>query len=297
MIEFRCVVESQDWLGESPLWSDIEHCVYWLDNTKPMMHRYDPNTREHRAWKMPEEVGSIGLRARGGLVAGMKSGFGFVDLPSGELTRIVNPEPGLEHNRMNDGKCDPRGRFWCGSMNVRFSETYEATASLYRFDPDESCHTMETGIIVTNGIAFSPDERTMYLSDSSGKTVWAYDFDADDGVITNRREFIASYNLPGHSGKVDGATVDTDGCYWAAIPYDGILVRYTPKGRVDRVLRTPVSNPTMPTFGGPNFDVMYVTSTTKFLNGWQKQVQAMEGGLLEVHGLGVQGLAEPRFAG
>ncbi len=297
MIEIRCVVESADQLGESPLWSNTENCVYWLDHTNPMLHRYEPGSGDHRSWKTPEGVGAIGIRAKGGLVAGMKSGFGFIDLPSGELSSVVNPEKGIQHNRMNDGKCDRGGRFWCGSMNVRFTETYEPTASLYRFDPDGTCHKMETGIIVTNGIAFSPDDRTMYLSDSSGKTVWAYDFDVAAGTISNRREFISSYNLPGHSGKIDGATVDTDGCYWAAIPYDGLIVRYTPKGRPDRVYRMPVSNPTMPAFGGPNLDVMYVTSTTNLLNGWQRRVQAIEGRLLEITGLGVKGLPEPQFLG
>jgi L-arabinonolactonase len=297
MIEIRCVAETADQLGESPLWSERDGTLYWLDNTKPMLHRYRPSDGDLKSWSMTEEVGAIGLRAKGGFVAGMKSGFGFVDLPSGRLETIARPEGDLADNRMNDGKCDRRGRFWCGSMNVRFSENYQATASLYRFDPDGTCQRMESDIIVTNGIAFSPDDRTMYLSDSSGKTVWVYDFDLDDGALSNRREFISSHNLPGHSGKVDGATVDTDGCYWAAVVYDGLLVRYTPQGRVDRVYRMPVSNPTMPTFGGTRLDTMYITSTTKMLNGWQKQTQAMEGGLLEITGLGVQGLPEPEFAG
>lgn len=297
MIEMRCVVESGNELGESPVWSEDERCLYWLDNTKPKVHRYDPATGRHDDWDMPEPIGAIGIRRKGGLVAGMKSGFGFIDLETGRIESVVNPEPHLANNRMNDGKCDRKGRFWCGSMNVRFSEDYQPTASLYRFDPDGRCHKMETGIIVTNGIAWSPDDRTMYLSDSSGKTVWAYDFDVESGTISGRRAFISSANLPGHSGKVDGATVDTEGHYWAAVVYDGLLVRYAPDGRVDCVYRMPVSYPTMPTFGGPDLDVMYVTSTTKPLNGWQRRVQALEGGLLEIRGLGVRGLPEPKFAG
>lgn len=296
-VAIRCVVESADQLGESPLWHDGEQCLYWVDNTRSAMHRYDPATLAHRTWPMPYEIGSIGLRARGGLVAGMKAGFGFIDLPGGVPVAVVNPEAHLDDHRMNDGKVDHRGRFWCGSMNVKFVENYRPTASLYRFDPDGICHTMEKDVIVNNGIAWSPDNKVMYRSDSSGKIVWAYDFDLDGGTIANRRVFIDSRNLPSNSGKVDGATVDTDGCYWAALVYDGLIVRYTPAGKVDRVYRMPLSNPTMPAFGGRNLDVMYVTSATKMLNGWQREVQAMEGALLEIHGLGVQGLPEPRFAG
>jgi L-arabinonolactonase len=296
-IEIRCVVDSKDQLGESPLWSDTEEVVYWVDNTKPALHCYDPKTAQHRTWMMPYEIGSIGLRSSGGFVAGMKKGFGFIDMPSGEPKPVVNPESHLVDHRMNDGKVDHRGRFWCGSMNVKFVENYQPTAALYRFDPDGSCHLIERDVIVNNGIAWSPDNRTMYRSDSSGKIVWAYDFDLDDGAVSNRRVFIDARNLPSNSGKVDGATIDTDGCYWAALVYDGLIARYTPAGKVDRVYRMPVSNPTMPTFGGRNLDVMYVTSATKMLNAWQRESQAMEGGLLEIRGLGVQGLPEPRFAG
>ncbi|WP_439549185.1 SMP-30/gluconolactonase/LRE family protein [Falsiroseomonas sp.] len=297
MDNIRCLADTADELGESPVWDPRDNCVWWLDNLKPAIHRCDPATGAHAEWKLPEFVGSIGLRAKGGFIAGTLQGFAILDPAKGIFDTIARPEPDRPGNRMNDGKVDRRGRYWCGGMNARFVETYEASASLWRLDPDGSVHRMETGIIVGNGIAFSPDDRTMYLSDSSAKTVWAYDFDLDAGTIANRRVFLSATNFPGHNGKVDGAAVDTDGFYWAALPYDGLLIRYAPDGRVDRCYRMPSSCPTMPSFGGAGHDVMFVTTARKFLNGWQRGVQRWEGALLEITGLGVKALPEPMFAG
>lgn len=297
MVTMRLIADTQDELGESPVWDPRDNCLWWLDNLKPALHRCDPATGAHTAFPLPEFVGSIGLHAKGGFIAGTLRGFAVIEPLLGRFETLVAPEPLALGNRMNDGKVDRRGRFWCAGMNARFVETYAPSASLWRLDPGGSAHRMESGIIVGNGIAFSPDDRTMYLSDSSAKTVWAYDFDLEAGAISNRRVFLSSANLPSHNGKIDGAAVDTQGFYWAAVPYDGLLMRYTPDGQVDQCWRMPVSCPTMPSFGGAAHDVLYVTSARKFLNGWQRRVQQMEGGLIEIKGLGVRGLPEPMFGG
>jgi sugar lactone lactonase YvrE len=297
MTTIRIAADTQDELGESPVWDPRGDCLWWLDNLKPALHRLHPDTGAHQEFPLPEFVGSIGLRAKGGLVAGTLRGFAIIEPERGIYETIAEPEPLSLGNRMNDGKVDRRGRFWCAGMNARFVEMYTPSASLWRLDPDGSAHRMETGIIVGNGIAFSPDDRTMYLSDSSAKTVWAYDFDLDAGTVSNRRIFLSSANLPGHSGKIDGAAVDTEGFYWAAVPYDGLLMRYAPDGTIAGCWRMPVSCPTMPSFGGKDHDVLYVTTARKFLNGWQRRVQKLEGALLEITGLGAKGLPEPMFGG
>lgn len=295
MMEIKFVVDAKDMLGESPVWCAAAGALYWLDNLAPCVKRFTPATGAVEIWEMPEFIGSIGLRKGGGLVAGMGSGFAFIDLDSGRVEPVVDPEPDMPNTRLNDGKVDKRGRFWCGSMNANFAEDYQVIAALYRFDPDGRCTEMDDGFIVSNGIAFSPDDKIMYFSDSSGKCVYAYDFDLEHGTIGNRRPFISSIGIPGHHGKIDGATVDSEGYYWGAIVYDGLIGRFDPNGRLVRTIKVPVSNPTMCTFGGDDLDVMYVTSTRKFTNPMQEQQNPLEGGLLAITGLGVIGLPEPRF--
>lgn len=296
-MEIKFVVDAKDMLGESPVWCAAEGALYWLDNLAPCVKRFTPSTGAVEIWEMPEFIGSIGLRKGGGFVAGMGSGFAFIDLDKGCVEHVVDPEPDLPNTRLNDGKVDRKGRFWCGSMNANFAEDYQVTAALYRFDPDGRCTKMDDGFIVSNGIAFSPDDTLMYFSDSSGKCVFVYDFDLDSGTIRNRRPFISSIGMPGHHGKIDGATVDTDGHYWAALVYDGLIGRFDPSGRLVRTLKVPVSNPTMCTFGGDDLDVMYVTSTRKFTNPMMEAQNPLEGGLLAISGLGVRGLPEPQFGG
>ena len=296
-MEIKFVVDAKDMLGESPVWRAEERALYWLDNLAPCVKRFTPATGDVKVWEMPEFIGSIGLRKSGGFVAGMGSGFAFLDLDKGPVEHVVDPEPETPNTRLNDGKGDKLGRFWCGSMNANFVDDYKVIAALYRFDPDGTATKMDDGFIVSNGIAFSPDDKVMYFSDSSGKSVFAYDFDLEAGTIANRRPFISSIGIPGHHGKIDGATVDTEGHYWGALVYDGLIGRFDPEGRLVRTLKVPVSNPTMCTFGGDDLDVMYVTSTRKFVNPMMQAQNPLEGGLLAITGLGVQGLPEPRFAG
>jgi sugar lactone lactonase YvrE len=291
MPEITCLVEAKDVLGEGPIWNPRESALYWVDNLRPCVWRYDPITEKVDNWTMPEPIGSLVFREKGGMVAAMQTGFHFLDLVTGRLERIVDPEPDLPQNRMNDGKCDRRGRYWCGSMNPGFAN---ATASLYRLDPDLSCHRMDTNIIVSNGMAWSPDDRTMYFADTRAETVYSYDFDVDTGAIRNRRTFISTKDMP---GRVDGATVDAEGFYWCALIHDWTIGRFDPHGRLDRAIRMPVRHPTMCTFGGEKLDVLYVTSTTKFLEPGEAEQQPLAGALFAIHDVGVRGLPEPFFRG
>lgn len=289
--DIECLVEAKNILGEGPIWHPGEAALYWCDNLRPAIQRYDPQTGEVREWPMPEEVGSIVFRAQGGLVAGMKSGFSFIDLDAGAIERVVDPEPHLPGNRMNDGKCDRRGRYWCSTMDAALAAP---VAALYRFDPDRSCHKMDEGFIVGNGMAWSPDDRTMYFADSRAEAVYAYDFDIANGTIENRRVFISTAAIP---ARVDGATVDAEGFYWCAHIHGGAIARYDPAGRLARTIELPVRHPTMCTFGGENLDILFVTSATRFLAPGEAETQPLAGALFAIHGAGAQGIAEPFFAG
>ena len=151
---------------------------------------------------------------------------------------------------------------------------------------------MQDGLVVGNGIAWSPDDRAMYLADSFAGTVWRYDFDVATGAIADRRVFISTAHI---RGIVDGATVDADGCYWAALFRGGAVAQFDPDGKLMRHVRLPVSNPTMCAFGGTDLDVLYVTSASRFLDDAQRRAQPLAGHLFAIHGLGVRGLPEPRF--
>jgi len=291
-VEVKVIVEAGDVLGEGVIWHPEEQALYWCDNLKSNIQRYLPATGEHRVWPMPEEVGCIVFREQGGICAAMKSGFAYIDdLDDFAIRYIVDPEPGLDGNRLNDGKCDRAGRFWCGSMDAGLQNR---TASLYRLDPDESCHRMDTGFIVSNGIAWSPDNRVMYFSCTRSEALYAYDFNFASGDISNRRVLVDTSDKP---FRIDGATVDSDGNYWCAEVHDWCIGKYAPDGtQLDRV-RLPVRQPTMCTFGGENLDILYVVSATRFLEPHEVSEQPLAGAVFAIHGTGATGIAEPYFKG
>jgi sugar lactone lactonase YvrE len=290
MTEVTCVLRTNALLGEAPLWDPAERALYWVDVKRREVHRFDPATGRDARWIVAEDVGSLAVRAAGGLVVAMRSGFHFLDPATGRTTPIVDPEPERGENRFNDGKPDRQGRFWAGSMHDL--ET-RPTGGLYRLDPDRSCRRLVDGLVCSNGLCWSPDGRTMYHADTAYRTVWAWDFDPDRGEIANRRTFI---EVPAADGAPDGATVDAEGCLWLA-HWDGWrLTRYDPIGRIERVVPLPVQRPTCPAFGGPDLDVLYVTSASIDLSAAERARQPLAGGILAL-APGIRGLPEARFRG
>ena len=300
MTKIECVAPVQSILGEGPIWNAEEEALYWIDAWQPLILRFRPADARVDTWRLPEPlnyqpIGSLVFRERGGLVVAMKSGFHFLDLRTGEWELVADPErdrpPVPKTNRLSDGKCDRRGRYWCGSTN---SNLKDPSGSLYRLDPDRTCTKMAEGTIVSNGIAWSPDDRTMYYADSRALTVWAYDFDLESGTLSNRRAFVSTKSL---AGRVDGATVDAEGNYWAALIGMGSIGCFSPDGLLQRTISLPVKNPAMCTFGGSKLDELYVVSSTRFTPDPLRRSQPLAGGLFRITGLGVRGLPEPLFAG
>jgi sugar lactone lactonase YvrE len=285
-----CVLRAEAACGESPVWAADEQALYWTDIPNRRIHRFEPASGATRAWSMPSEVGCLALRERGGLVVAMRGGFAFVDLGSGRVEPITDPEAGKEDNRFNDGRCDPQGRFWAGTMHEPRTRN---DGALYRLDADLSCRRMAGGVMVSNGLAWSPDGRTMYHADSRGRVVWAWDFEPVTGEIANRRVFART---GADEGRPDGAAVDADGGYWSARYAGGRVVRHRPDGSIDRVIRLPVSKPTMCAFGGPGLDQLYVTSARERMTPEQLAREPLAGGIFRVD-LDVRGLPEPRFRG
>lgn len=291
--DIHCVVQCADILGEVPLWCERSEKLWWVDVRRPAIQSYDPANGAHAAFRLPDGMlaGSIALRRSGGFLLATNSGFYTYD-PLGGIPPqpLMNPEPDKPENRLNDGKCDRRGRFWVGSM---CDKRRDPLGSLYRFDPDYRCHRQFGDIIVPNSVAWSPDDRTMYFADTYRHVIWAFDYDIDDGVATNRRVF---RDWTSEQGKPDGSTVDAEGYLWNAMVTTGKLVRYAPNGSIERVIQMPATNPTCPAFGGKNLDILFVTSHSQRIPAERLANEPCAGGLFQLD-VGVRGLPEPRFAG
>jgi len=290
MTEVACVLDAKASLGEGPIWDAADRALYWVDIKGHAIHRFDPASGQDQAWPTAEDIGSLALREGGGLVTATASGFGFHDLDNGQRTPIVDPEPGLAKNRFNDGKPDRRGRFWAASME---DAEREPTGALYRLDPDLSCHRMVGEVICSNGLCWSPDERILYFADSIRHMVWRWDFEPEAGTISNRRVFL---EIDPAMGDPDGATVDAEGHYWLAQWGGWRIARYDPDGRRERTVEMPVAQPTCPAFGGPDLDVLYVTTARFGLDAAALAKQPQAGGIFAIDA-GVKGIAERRFAG
>jgi sugar lactone lactonase YvrE len=288
--EVTCVLDARAELGECPVWSVEEQALYWVDIRAPALHRLDPDTGATRSWPMPSRIGSFGLRESGGAVVALEDGFHLLDLDSGGLEFVAGPErvPGT---RFNDGKVSPEGRFFAGTMDEEMLS--RPIATLYRLDPDLSLHPVVENLIVSNGLAWTADGRTMYHSDSKGPVVWAYDYDPDSGTVSHRREVARPTE---EIGRPDGAATDEQGYYWSAGISAGVLNRWSPDGRLDRSIPLPCSNPTAPCFGGRDMRTVFVTSLRHDLPPEVLAAKPLSGGIFAVR-VDVPGVPISRFRG
>jgi sugar lactone lactonase YvrE len=289
--QVECVVQANNILGEVPLWCPRAQKLWWIDIYAPSLHCFDPGNGEHKFVPLLGKiVGSFGLRASGGLVIARNDGFFSFDPAKSACLPLACPEPDKPKHRLNDGKCDRRGRYWVGSMHTTIREPRGA---FYRIDPDHGVHKVSDGFILPNSVAISPDDRTFYFADTLSFTIWAFDFDIDRGVLSNRRVFA---DTTGHPGRPDGSTVDTEGFLWNAEMAGGRIVRYAPDGRIDRPVALPISRPTSCTFGEPKLDTLFITSSSHGLSPEQRVMEPLAGSLFAIN-VGAQGSPEPAYAG
>jgi len=286
-------------LGEGPLWDVEEQRFYWLDCHNDTIYRSTAEGKEIESWKTPTTIGSMALRKSGGALVSLRTGLHFFDFKSGKFDPVgPNPEAGMENIRLNDGKVDHQGRFLVGSYDESmFGPNPSPTprGSLYRLDTDLTLTKLETGIGVSNGPCWSPDGKIFYFCDTIADVVWAYDYDTATGTPSNKRDFARGF---GTYGMPDGATVDSEGYLWNAWNGPGLgggdVRRYAPDGTLDRRLQLPSHKVTSLAFGGPNLDILYVT--TMNLPGFPED-RREDGYTFKVTGLGVRGMPEPRFGG
>lgn len=291
MLRIEVINADGDQLGEGPLWDVEEQALYWIDSFMPAVFRLDPGG-ERRRWPLPERVGSIAIRCGGdGAICALRSGFHALDFATGAVTPYAGVGDTHPRTRINDGKVDRQGRFVAGSMDE--GET-DPLCSLYRLDPGGCVSVLDQGIICSNGPCWSLDGATLYFADTTRKLIYAYDYDTGTGAVANRRTLV-DFAALGFPGYPDGATVDAEGCLWSCEVYRGRLLRFTPDGALDRVVGLPVESATSLCFGGPDLDIAYVTSMARPIGGVAPR-EAEAGMLFAVHGLGVRGVPEPRFA-
>jgi sugar lactone lactonase YvrE len=291
------VLDARNATGESPVWHALEQALYWVDIPARTLNRWHA-VEGHAQWTADEMIACIAPRADvpGEWIAGMESGlFSLRPHAGGTLaaTSLAKVEHAAPAMRFNDGRCDRQGRFWAGTMLLDMAACARVGRLYSHARGDTDAALRMDDFIVPNGLAFSPDGRTMYLSDShpTVQAVWAFDYDTDTGTPDNRRLFVDMKPLP---GRPDGAAMDTDGCYWICGNDAGLVHRFTPEGRLDRSLEVPVKKPAMCAFGGPALDTLFVTSIRP--GGTDLSDQPLAGGVFALRP-GAQGVPEPLFGG
>ena len=258
-----CVAPTGDRCGEGVIWHETDADVYWVDINRFLIHRFTPATEGVRSWFFDEPATALSLTSADNILAVALASRVILWEPETDLRHDpIFVLDGWPHVRLNDGRADPRGSFWVGSMrnNVKpdgsLGEAGGQDGMLYRIDPDgrSSIHRQKIGI--SNTLAWSPDRVRFYSGDTLANVIWAYDYDPQTGEIANERPFLKNFSR----GLPDGSTVDSEGFLWNCRFFGGCIVRVAPDGKIDCVVEMPVRNVTTCTFGGPDLRTLYITT-------------------------------------
>jgi sugar lactone lactonase YvrE len=284
----RNVLAARARLGECPVWDPDRQQIFWVDVYNHRVHQFDPATGQDRYFDTGEVVSALALAAQGKLLIARRRSLALLDPATGQIDTQYETEFSHPDTRFNDGKCDAQGRFWIGSVSQVTGE-----AALYRYDPDGSWRTMEAGLTISNGLGWSPDGATFYLTDSALHLIYAYDFDAATGTIHNRRVLI---DLSQEAVEPDGLIVDTQGNLWSALWNGWRVSCFTPTGQEILQVEMPVQRPTCPIFGGASLSDLYITSASVGLSQQEIQQGIAAGDLFCLPGAAT-GLPPHYFAG
>lgn len=296
-MDFLPVDETRYTVAESPVWDAQLGRLFWVDIIGKTIHAFDPTNGHHEVWQSKDFPTALALSQDGtrAMVA-LASGMAWLDFGSGVFTPFADPDL-MAGNRLNEGKCDPQGRFWTGSMQTNLNadgsgkDMDRNSGALFRVDADgsTSCHS-EHEFGIANTLSWSPDGKTLYFGDSIRNVIFAYDWHGDEGTVSNQRVHLQGFER----GAPDGSTIDEDGCLWNARFGGSCLIRITPQGKVDEVIELPVTNPTSCTFGAVDRRTLFVTSAQFTLSEDQLTANPLEGAVLMTEAP-VAGLPDYRF--
>jgi sugar lactone lactonase YvrE len=289
-VRAELLVDARASLGEGPVWDDREGCVWWVDILGETVHRTDPVSGHDEVLPIGRMSGAVGLRDSGGLVVAARDGFGALDPVTGRFEILVPVEADDQTTRMNDGKVDPAGRFWAGTTDL---DHRPGLGTLYRLDPDLRVTPMLRDVTISNGLDWSLDGRTMYFIDTPLRRVDAFAFDPAGPTIADRRPAVA---IRDGAGSPDGMTLDAEGYLWVALWGGWAVERYAPDGQLDMRVEVPAEQASSCTFGGPDLDLLFITTARKGFPAGGRPDQPEAGGLF-VCRPGPRGRRAFRFAG
>jgi sugar lactone lactonase YvrE len=288
-LDIELVLDARAELGEAPCWDGEARVLLWVDIAAGIVHRFDPTTGQDEAFEVGQPVGAAVPTVSSRIALAVSDGFAFLDPKTGAMERIADVDHHVSGTMVNDGKCDPAGRFWAGTKDV---EGRKPIGSLYRLDADRRVNRVVRGVTLSNGLAWSPGGRTMYYVDSTSYGIDAFDFEISTGDLSGRRRLV---ELPREWGLPDGMTVDDEGCLWVAFWGASSLRRFQPDGRFVAIFELPVSQVTSCAFGGDDLDDLYVTSARGGLSSDLLREQPRAGGIFRLRP-GVRGLSSYPFA-
>jgi sugar lactone lactonase YvrE len=289
-MDIRCVAPSEDVLGETPLWCDKTQCLLWIDIDRATLHRAHLASGRRDTFRFAaRSLGGLALgRDPGRVVLALDAAVHAFDLGSGCLTLLAEVEPATLDTRLNDGRCDSNGNLWIGTMDNGLAAP---TGSFYRVGADGTVARQFGDVIVSNTVTLSPDQRTLYFSDTRRYLTWAFDLDPGDGSLSNRRIFV---DHRARAERPDGACVDSAGALWVAIFAGARVDRYTSEGKLERSIALPVTNPTCVCLGGPGYRTLFITTARKFLSAERLGQEPLAGSVLAIE-VDVPGMPEKRF--
>ena len=293
-IKARHALTTQSTLGEGPLWDPQRNAFWWIDIIDKKLHLFDPATQNNRTWQLNQMPGTVVTRQAGGLVLALENGFALFDPDTEEIKFLGDPESKLPENRFNDGKCDPQGRFWAGTMRTE-NHMEQFTGSLYSLEQQGEIITrLGSQIGVSNGIAWSADSRFMYFIDSPTRQIFKFDYEPITGEIGNRQ---IVFEAPEGLGFPDGMAIDSDDHLWVAFWGGGCVAKIDPSnGSIHERVLVPVTAPTACAFGGPNMNQLLITTASLGLDQEAKSSQPMAGDLF-IAEVSAQGVIPFQYSG
>lgn len=293
VLKAELALDARATLGECVRWDAREKLVYWIDIPGQQLHRYNPASGRDDVMAIGQEIGCFAQDENGGFIAGLRSGYARITAFDGEVQLLTSPDYDPKKARFNDGRCDPAGRFWAGTM---WEPRDRAGGHIYCLEADGRFSAKANPVVVANGITFSPDSKTFTLADTPNHVLWAFDYGLENDNVSNRR-VLRTYDPA--RGRPDGACVDAEGNLYVAMFAGGRVEKLSPKGELLAVIEVPVPNITCCTFAGEDLRTLYITTARTRMSDEELAAMPSAGGLFAVRmdGDHAPGIIEPRYAG